>query len=114
MSRYDGRSGAPFGVGCASKPRNHPLHVCDFANLGVDDPVGQSANLRVFDMRPLARHDRDRVVWDHRLHVAHVVHRILACGPAIMASTNTTALMTAGPRIAKLTLRLQAYTSTTT
>jgi hypothetical protein len=42
-------------VGCwvKFKADDVALHLCDFANLSVDDTVGQPSNVWVLDMRPL-------------------------------------------------------------
>ena len=59
-SRYDSKSGAPFGVGCASSRAISRFGY--FAHLRVDNPVGDQTDLRIFDVGAFTGHDRDRVM----------------------------------------------------
>jgi hypothetical protein len=52
--------------------RDIALHLCNFAYLRVDYAIGELPHGGVFDMGPLACHDCNRMMRDHRAHVRHV------------------------------------------
>ena len=68
----------PSSVASFFEVGDQVLHLGDLALLGGDDLVRQLAYAGVGDLRPLAGHDRNRVVRDHRPHVLGVVDRRLA------------------------------------
>lgn len=57
---------------------DQPLHLLDLFALGGDDLIRSFLHAWIFDLCPLAGEDRDRVVWDHALHVINTCDGHLA------------------------------------